>query len=98
MGLVTEKGICPPIGEATGSKAQNAEWFATDLVQTVQGASAFRIQLITTAGVVVEITLDSGTSWYKLNSGNALTANCVYIFTVATRLADAFNMRTPTVG
>ena len=90
------------IGSASGSKAQNAEWFAADLspetLSSDQEASKFRISVAVSAAVDVQITLDSGTTWLKLNSGNTLVADSLYIFDVPTRFGDTFNMRTSTSG
>ena len=87
---------------ASGSKAQNAEWFSSDLspetLSSDQEASKFRISVAVSAAVDVQITLDSGTTWLKLNSGNTLVADSLYIFDVPTRFGDTFNMRTSTSG
>ena len=59
------------IGEATGTKAQNVEWFATDLSpETLSGdqeASKFRITIAISSAVDIQCTLDSGSTWLKLN-------------------------------
>jgi len=85
------------IGDATGAKGQNVEWFATDLESemTEQFAAAkFRITLAVSAAVSVQITLDSGTTWLALNEGSALVADAIYMFDVGVRQTDNFNMRT----
>jgi len=87
-------------GEGTGAKAQNTEWFATDLTSTSTSSEAakYRIAVSVSAAVVVEVTLDSGTTWMSLNANVALTADALYVFEVPIRNVDNFNMRTPTVG
>ena len=90
------------IDSASGSKAQNAEWFAADLspetLSSDQEASKFRVSVALSSAVDVQFTLDSGTTWLKLNSGNTLVADSLYIFDVPTRFGDTFNMRTSTSG
>ena len=86
------------IGEASGAKAQNAEWFSADLqeqqVSEQFGASKFRITLAVNAEKKVQVTLDSGSNWVYLNEGNALVADSLYMFDVGVRDGDNFNMRT----
>jgi len=84
------------IGDATGVKTQNEEWFATDLVPTKN--SKFRTTISLNVSVKIQVTLDSGTTWVTLNSDVALTANSLYVFDVAVRVKDNFNMRIPTAG
>ena len=86
------------IGEGSGTKAQNAEWFAADLSpETLSGdqeASKFRLSVAVSSAVDVQCTLDSGSTWLKLNSGNSLVADALYVFDVPTRFGDTFNLRT----
>ena len=87
-----------PVGNETGAKAQNAEWFATDIATgSDQGSfsSKYRIFLSINAEKVVEVTLDSGTTWIKLNGAAALAANGAYVFDIPTRSGDTFNIRIP---
>jgi len=53
------------VGDTSGVKTQNTEWFATDL--TRNQTTKFRINLAENTGVVIEITKDSGitTTNYK---------------------------------
>lgn len=87
-------------GSATGAKAQNAEWFASDLVPAVLSdyASKYRIMVAVSLAVTLEVTLDSGTTWVLLNSAVAIGAEQLFIFDVPALTADNFNLRTPTVG
>jgi len=84
--------------DTSGAKAQNVEWFATDVTsasfQDIR-ASKFRLTFALSSKVIVEVTLDSGTTWYSLNSNSAITADSVFAFDVPARQADLFNMRTP---
>lgn len=86
------------IGETSGTKAQNVEWFSADLKeqQTSEqfGATKFRVQVGISSTVKIAVTLDSGSNWLYLNNGEALVADTLYIFDVALRQSDNFNMRT----
>ena len=85
------------VGDTSGAKAQNAEWFSSDITRTggPQFSSKYRVSLAIDAEKTVEITLNSGTNWIKLNGGTALTANCAYIFDIPVRASDTFNVRIP---
>lgn len=86
------------VGDATGTKAQNVEWFASDLSpETLSGdqeASKYRITVAISSAVDIQCTVDSGTTWLKLNSGNNLVADALYVFDCPVRFGDTFNMRT----
>ncbi len=89
-----------PAGATTGAKAQNAEFFAADLLPFVlaQYAAKNKISISVSAAVVIEITLDSGSNWTALNAGVAIGVDQLFTFDVAIRNGDTFNMRTPTGG
>jgi len=86
------------IGDTSGAKAENVEWFSADLATEATSeqfsASKFRIHLAINSAVKVAITLDSGTKWVYLNQGTALTADSAYVFDIPVRKTDTFNMRT----
>ena len=86
------------IGEASGAKAQNAEWFSADLqeqqISEQFGASKFRLTLAISSEVAVQVTLDSGSTWVYLNASDPLKADSLYMFDVGIRDGDNFNMRT----
>ena len=90
-----------PVGLATGAKAQNAEWFASDIAtgadQTLY-SSKYRVFVAINAEKLVQCTVDSGTTWFTLNSANALEVNGAYVFDIPTRSGDTFNMRIPDSG
>ena len=98
MSISIEVGRLKVKDSTSGSKAQNTEWFSTDISQSVKGAASYRIQVSITPSVVIDVTLDSGSTWTHLNSGDVLKDSAIYIFVVSTREGDLFNMRTPTVG
>ena len=80
----------------SGAKAQNAEWGASDYTGL---ASTGIVELcilqvaVSVTAAVVEITLDSGTTWSKLNSGTALTVGSLYQFDIYISGSDTFNIR-----
>ena len=90
-----------PVGAESGVKAQNAEWFAADIAtgtdQTLY-SSKYRVFVAINAEKTVQCTVDSGTTWFTLNSANALEANGAYVFDIPTRSGDTFNMRIPDSG
>jgi len=85
-------------GEASGTKAQNAEWFSSDLspetLSSDQEAAKFRLTVAVSSAVDLQCTLDSGSTWLKINSGNNLVAEALYIFDIPVRFGDTFNLRT----
>ena len=85
-----------PVNSTSGAKAQNVEWFASDIV--VEDTQKLIISLAVSASVVVEITKNSGTDWVALNSNVVLIVDAEHIFDVMVRAGDTFNMRTPTGG
>lgn len=89
-------GKVNPKGEATGTKTQNTEWLAQDLIPTKTGK--VRITVCLDTEVVVEVTINSGTNFVALNENNALVADALYIFDIGVRVGDKFNVRIPTAG
>lgn len=85
------------VGDVTGSKTTNEEWFTTDLqTEMTHGsheASKFRICCAIDNGRKVQVTLDSGTYWAYLNGGDTLVQDSIYILEVPIREGDLFNMR-----
>ncbi len=82
-----------PLGNTSGGKAQNAEYFASDI--TPDDTGTLVINLSGTA-VDVEITKDGGVSWVSLVS--TLTANTDTVITTGVRAGDAINFRTINVA
>ena len=85
-----------PVGDTSGAKAQNAEWFTSDIATGSDQAlysSKYRIFVSINAAKIVEVTIDSGSTWMSVNGGVALVANACYIFDIPTRSGDTFNMR-----
>ena len=85
-------------GTASGAKAQNIEWFASDLLPGVLTDKAvdfiIEMELATTAQGTgdLEYTTDSGTTWFKLADGVA-AVDVTLRFRVMVVEGDLFNMR-----
>lgn len=82
-------------------KAQNAEFFATDVAPTLTSttrAASLRLLIALSAAVKIEITLDSGTTWQSINANAAVVAESLYKFDIPIRNGDLFNIRVPDVG
>lgn len=83
-------------GTETGAKAQNAEWFSTDIsvgVQTNKALSFFVQVSVSVTPAVVEVTLDSGTTWSELNLGVAIPTGKLHTFEVFAKQGDLVNFR-----
>ncbi|KKM18058.1 hypothetical protein LCGC14_1669550 [marine sediment metagenome] len=78
------------------TEAQNAEWFASDLLPVKIGV--MRLEISVSAAVVIEVTFDSGSNWMSLNGNVALVADSVYIFDIFVKLGDTVNIRIPTAS
>lgn len=83
-------------GDTSGAKAQNVEWFSTDI--TSDDIGKFRFNVSVDTAVVVQITKDGGTTWVNLNRGNNLGVDDESVFSIPIRNGDEFNVRTPTAG
>ena len=87
------------------TKAQDVEWFAIDVSQAPEAggkARQFRIFYTTTLAVLIEYTLDSGSTWKQLELLSAIDTYKAPVY-IPIRDGDLFNMRhgtaatTPTV-
>ncbi len=83
-------------GTTTGAKAQNAEWFAADIIPGVLTGKAIDLIVqisVSVTAAVVEVTLDSGTTWAALNSSTALAVGDLFQFDVFAKSGDLVNFR-----
>jgi len=85
------------IGTADGVKAQNAEWFASDLlgatiVDDATSAVTYQCTIELTTSVICQYTRDSGTNWVPFNGGFAFQ-NGTFDITGVTN-GDLINIRT----
>ncbi len=87
------------------TKAQDVEWFATDVGQAAEAAGEarkVRIYYTTSLAVLIEYTLDSGSTWKQLELLSAVDTYKAPVY-IPIRDGDLFNMRhgtaatTPTV-
>lgn len=85
------------VGVATGEKAQNAEFFGTDLSPRSDNEDVALKWTVTTIGdnVLLQITFDSGSTWSTLGTPTAATLT-TYSFN--TRIGDTINFRTNDAG
>lgn len=83
------------IGKTSGAKSGNEEWFTNDLEanEQIDQGEKWTVHFAISAQSVVEFTLDSGSTWIKLNEGNAHTADAAYEYTFHVDGDDKFNMR-----
>lgn len=90
------------VGSATGAKAQNAEFFSSDLLPQstdTTHATKFKITIaVAEAAKTLEVSVDSGTTWSKLNNAVALVQLAVQTIEMAIRPGDLFQLRCPEVG
>jgi hypothetical protein len=85
-------------GVATGAKAQNVEWFTSDIDPGIRSEKMMELTLqisLSITPVVVEITMDSGTTWSALNTGVAIPIGKLHSFSVLVKNDDLVNFRTP---
>jgi len=78
------------------SYAQNVPWLTP--YYKINDLGKFRCNIALGTANVVEYTVDGGANYIKINSGNALIANCAYGFDLYVRAGDNLNFRSPTAG
>lgn len=86
-----------PKDATSGSKAQDVEWFASDVTpidDSKNRARQFRVHVAASfaSATEYEYSLDSGTTWVIFDGGLA-TAEIARIFTIPVREGDTFNIR-----
>lgn len=79
------------------TKAQNVDFFDSDLNIVKDGINDVVVFISLDTSVKIEVTLD-GTNYDTINEDLSLTADSLYEFGFKLKKADAFNIRTPTVG
>jgi len=86
----------------TGAKAINVEFLAADVVPGTLDERATLIRLTMLFSVtspVLEMTVDSGATWFSLNSGSPIPIGQLFGFDIpGMDLNDQINFRTPTTG
>lgn len=82
-----------PLGDETGAKAQNVEWFAADIVPEKNGIIHIFISHL--GAEDIEFTLDSGATWNNLTT---TVANISERHEIPVTQGDQFNMRITSVA
>jgi len=80
----------------SGAKAQNAEWAATDytgLADTDRAEMCILQVAVSVTAAVIEVTFDSGSTWYALNSGVAIAIGQLFQFDIYITGGETFNIR-----
>lgn len=78
------------VGETTGAKAQNEEWFTTDLQVYLKPKHChFNIGMSNNSNV--EITFDGGTTWADFTKGNQIEVTDELHIII--KPGDLFNLR-----
>lgn len=88
-------------GSTTGAKAKDAEWFSEDLVSGLEDEKMINYILqvsVSITNAVIEVTLDGGTTWTKLNSGTAITVGLLHQFDIFAKSTDLLNFRASNVN
>ena len=76
------------------SVSANEKWFSTDI--SINFYEKIRMEFATTLAVLVQYTLDGGSTWIQLVTLTIANKQESHEVTVATN--DLFNMRTTTIG
>lgn len=85
------------LGSTSGAKAQNAEFFASDItIPAHLSGESIKVHVAALADSI-EFTLDSGTTWHDIK-GSALAADTPETFTIFVDGTDALNFRCPDIG
>ena len=85
-------------GVTTGAKAQNIEWFAADIDPGIRSEKMMELTLqfsLSVTPVIIEVTMDSGTTWSALNSGVAIPVGKLHSLSMFVKNDDLVNFRTP---
>lgn len=83
-------------GVASGLKAQNAEWFAADIDPGIRSEKLMDLILqisVSVTAAVVEVTMDSGTTWSEINQGVAIPIGKLHTFSIFAKNDDLVNFR-----
>lgn len=78
------------VGETTGAKAQNAEWFATDL-QIYLKPKHCHFDIGISNNSDIEVTFDGGSNWADFTKGKQLEVTEEYHCIL--KPGDLFNLR-----
>jgi len=92
----------PVLRDQVSNLARTAfqEWFASDILPTVAlgFASIVEITFCFEKRVVLEVTYDSGTTWFRLNNNNNIEAESINTFGFPVLNGDMINFRCSLAG
>jgi len=82
------------------ARTANQEWFASDIVPTVasENSSIIEITFCFEKRVKVEVTLDGGTTFCKLNNDNNIEAETINTYQIPVLNGDLVNFRVNLAG
>jgi len=78
----------------------NQEWFASDFTPTPDDnfASETVIEFVFEKRAIIQVSFDSGATWYSLNNNNKVEAETLNSFEFPTINTDLINFRADTAG
>ena len=89
-------------GIASGAKAEDAEWFASDIKPAIPADSSVAhkmiLSVIPSAATDIEITFDSGDTWKTLELEASVVANKLQNFEFYCHEGDLINLRAGSTG
>lgn len=90
------------VAKETGAQAQNAEFLASDIVPKVEGSNATTLKItiaVSVTAAVLEISFDSGVTWFALNAAVPLVIGDLNIFEIpGVDSTDLINFRASNVS
>jgi len=100
MGAPPEESALEALGSTSGAKAQDAEFFATDLapIGSTGQVNKVTVTLVFATSETLEVTLDSGANFHILLAPADIVLNTFTTVTFFARVGDTINFRVPEVG
>ena len=82
------------------ARAVNQEWFASDTTPTVpsENGGMLTIVFVFSKRAIIEVTYDSGVTWFKLMNGLKIEAETLNSFELPVISTDQINFRADTAG
>jgi len=102
QGYIPSTVPIPILKDSVSALARNAdqEWFASDIIPTPADNFASNIIFVFAYSVraIIEVSLDSGTTWVNLNNNNKVEAESFNSFEVPVLNIDQVTIRADTAG
>lgn len=78
----------------------NEEWFASDFAPNVatENSDIIEITFCYSARAIIEVSLDSGSTWCKLNNNQKIEAETINTYQIPVINGDLINFRADTAG